>query len=177
MKATLSLAALGLASLALCNCQQQNEPVAPATEATAPIVVTPMKSEIPAARSNMAGKTITFDYANATAQNMDVSDEGTVTPASVSDFHAVPSIKFSNGNVKKYKVPSNVGFQKGGFHILSHSYSKKSATTAEIVEETNQDECCSYELTFTSANSGTAKYRCSFDTAENTISGINFTIK
>ena len=44
MKTTLSLAALGLASLALCNCQQQNEPVAPATETTAPIVVTPVKT-------------------------------------------------------------------------------------------------------------------------------------
>ena len=43
MKATLSLAALGLASLALCNCQQQNETPASVETATAPIVVTPVK--------------------------------------------------------------------------------------------------------------------------------------
>lgn len=43
MKTTLFLVLAG-GSFALCNCQQQNEPVAPTTEATAPIVVTPVKT-------------------------------------------------------------------------------------------------------------------------------------
>lgn len=154
MKITLSLAVLGLASLALCNCQKRSSASIPSVAtASAPRAEVLDKSYAP---TNIKGKTIVLSMDGSTVK-----------------------FPFPNGNTNG-KAPNGSRVQHAdgmGWDDVPYTiYTKTSSTTARLYVNSMESEA-TYDLKFTSHTSGTAKGKGSFEDDNWINNNITFIIK
>lgn len=176
MKISLFLVLAGV-SFALCDCQQQNEPVAPIAPAPIKVVVekneiTPVTNSGGLAPASVAGKTIVFNYSSAKEKIQEGDDSPQTINGVCNMVPAIPSLTFGSGN--RYYEKFSKSQDDYGYHKEA-KYTKVSNTTAKIHFSSDVNEF-DYVLTFTSPTSGVATRTWSQGDYNAKATGITFTI-